>query len=299
MKLNTNRIFGCSKKPIHSSSKKVKFFQSNLTKSTKSNASNRETNNSSNQKSDKKSKPCSPNKNPFNGQLTRTVRLKNRTHQKTKSTKEQNVHLKWSKNNEVSEFNAELSNKKKSKEKDEELDIETLCKLFHSSKLNKAIILDNNGNNNLSPDQKKMINVYFDKKEKLGKNIKNCNINSIKVQNYNHNNILLKENNTMQNNNNNLKYNTLNCDNEYNTQIYEKNVKRIKNYKGHLSSKVNYRFKGPFLDFCKRKLNEEQKNMNEEYDKENNSIFENCTNISLDSSFLGSILDENFLDILD
>lgn len=64
-----------------------------------------------------------------------------------------------------------------------------------NSKLKSNIIIDNSGNNNLNPEQEKFIKECLNKKEILGNDIKKCKKNDLKVENYNHNNILLKKEN--------------------------------------------------------------------------------------------------------
>ena len=89
---------------------------------------------------------------------------------------------------------------------DEEMDIEVLRNLFHSSKLNKALIMDDQGNNNIDSEQKQLIKNCIDEKDRQEKNIKNCKINSIKTQKYHENNIFSKQKNNIDKNASNLKY---------------------------------------------------------------------------------------------
>jgi len=68
-------------------------------------------------------------------------------------------------NNANNNFN--LSNNESDSNKqihDEEMDIEVLRNLFHSSKLNKTLIMDDQGNNNIDSEQKQFIKNCFDEK---------------------------------------------------------------------------------------------------------------------------------------
>lgn len=287
MKLNTNKIFTSSKPSKHVTNKNLKTYGMNLTKSTRLNQSNKETTNNT-----KKSTTNSPKKNPFNNKLMRTTRPKNPMYKKIKSSKEQNIYFHGSKKEEVSDFCEALKVDESNKEEEEEKepDIETLCKMFHSSKLNRAIVMDNNGNNNLNPEQKKLFDDYFDKKKSLEKKINNCKINTIKVQSYNQNNIHLKEKEDTKNNGSFIKFKKLNLNLVPSSLISKKREGRITARKTFLSSKQNKTFKNLFEFKVNKDIEEE--------DKENNSMFENCSNKSFDSSFLGSSMAEDFLENL-
>ena len=64
-----------------------------------------------------------------------------------------------------------------------------LYNLFKGSNLKNTIVIDDNGNNNLDFEQKKIIDDYFNQKDKKVKN----KINTIPVQKYNDNNKLFKQ----------------------------------------------------------------------------------------------------------
>jgi hypothetical protein len=158
--------------------------------------------------------------------------------------------------------------------------------------------MDNNGNNNLNSEQEKFIKDYLDKKERLQSNINKCSINSIKVQNYNHNNILLKQKSNTNNKAFNLKYKNFDLDKVRNNILKMDENGNIMGNKPFLSTKDNNRFKD-ILEYEEK--NEEDDEINtsgnnpiNDDDKENNSMFENCTNKSFDSSFLGSSIAEDF-----
>ena len=68
----------------------------------------------------------------------------------------------------------------------------------------------------------------------------------------------------------------------------------INNNKPFLSTKNNNRFKDLLIYDEKNEENEEINTDSIDEDKENNSMFENCTNKSFDSSFLGSSIAEDF-----
>ena len=168
-----------------------------------------------------------------------------------------------------------------------EFDIETLVNLFKykSSKLKSTIIMDDNGNNNLNSEQKKFIMDCFDKKIKMENNVKKCKIDLIKpkksckdrFQNY-----------------------SINLNKKSKNFIRTDRSKRFKTRQPIFSTKQNYKFK-ELIKFEERKNDEDSLNFNKSHDdKENNSIFENCTDKSLDSSFLGSSLaEEEFIQKID
>ena len=155
--------------------------------------------------------------------------------------------------------------------------------MFQSSKLKSTIILDNNGNSNLNNEERKFIEDYLDKKEKLENKIKKCKINSIKVQNYNHNDILLKQKTS--------------SNKAINFKFMKNDFLTIDNNKRKISNKpiLYNKQKNKISDFFKFNGKSEDENEKADNDKENNSMFENCTNKSFDSSFLGSSLAEDFL----
>ena len=180
---------------------------------------------------------------------------------------------------------------------DEEMDIEVLRNLFHSSKLNKALIMDDQGNNNIDSEQKQLIKNCIDEKDRLEKNIKNCKINSIKTQKYHENNIFSKQKNNNDKNASNLKYKKVDVkDKEVIRSCYRVNTvknKKLNFDKNILINRKSNGFKNLII-FTETKCIEDTKNSKMNKDKENNSIFENCTNKSLDSSFLGSSMADVF-----
>lgn len=180
---------------------------------------------------------------------------------------------------------------------DEEMDIEVLRNLFHSSKLNKALIMDDQGNNNIDSEQKQLIKNCIDEKDRLEKNIKNCKINSIKTQKYHENNIFSKQKNNIDKNASNLKYKKVDVkDKEVIRSCYRVNTvknKKLNFDKNILINRKSNGFKNLII-FTETKCIEDTKNSKMNKDKENNSIFENCTNKSLDSSFLGSSMADVF-----
>ena len=180
---------------------------------------------------------------------------------------------------------------------DEEMDIEVLRNLFHSSKLNKALIMDDQGNNNIDSEQKQLIKNCIDEKDRLEKNIKNCKINSIKTQKYHENNIFSKQKNNNDKNASNLKYKKVDVkDKEVIRSRYRVNTvknKKLNFDKNILINRKSNGFKNLII-FTETKCIEDTKNSKMNKDKENNSIFENCTNKSLDSSFLGSSMADVF-----
>ena len=211
--------------------------------------------------------------NPFiENFIRKNNRHKTRIHKKTQSSKIEKNYFK-----DIlltSEFDSNLNN---------ENEIETLCKMFQSSKLKSTIIMDNNGNSNLNNEEKKFIEDYLDKKEKLENKIKKCKINSIKVQNYNHNDILLKQKTS--------------SNKAINFKFMKNDFLTIDNNKRKISNKpiLYNKQKNKISDFFKFNGKSEDENEKADNDKENNSMFENCTNKSFDSSFLGSSLAEDFL----
>ena len=180
---------------------------------------------------------------------------------------------------------------------DEEMDIEVLRNLFHSSKLNKALIMDDQGNNNIDSEQKQLIKNCIDEKDRLEKNIKNCKINSIKTQKYHENNIFSKQKNNIDKNASNLKYKKVDVkDKEVIRSRYRVNTVRNKKLNFDKNILINRQSNGfrNLIIFTETKCIEDTKNSKMNKDKENNSIFENCTNKSLDSSFLGSSMADVF-----
>ena len=301
MKLSTKKIFTSSKKAKNPLNKKSKLSITKSVPINKSNQSSTEKKENSNQKSNKKNNTASNKINPFNENLSKSKNQNNFLRKKLQSSKEQI--LKFSKNdnndtrpntehenNTVNDnaLNDEFTLEEKNKNQNQnEFDIETLVNLFKykSSKLKSTIIMDDNGNNNLNSEQKKFIMDCFDKKIKMENNVKKCKIDLIKpkksckdrFQNY-----------------------SINLNKKSKNFIRTDRSKRFKTRQPIFSTKQNYKFK-ELIKFEERKNDEDSLNFNKSHDdKENNSIFENCTDKSLDSSFLGSSLaEEEFIQKID
>ena len=269
MKLNIQSLFSSSKKPKYSQKKLVKFTPSSFNTKEKT----VESTSVKKREPNKKDNTQTPKVNPFiENFIRKNNRHKTRIHIKTQSSKIEKNYFK-----DIlltSEFDSNLNN---------ENEIETLCKMFQSSKLKSTIIMDNNGNSNLNNEEKKFIEDYLDKKEKLENKIKKCKINSIKVQNYNHNDILLKQKTS--------------SNKAINFKFMKNDFLTIDNNKRKISNKpiLYNKQKNKISDFFKFNGKSEDENEKADNDKENNSMFENCTNKSFDSSFLGSSLAEDFL----
>ena len=280
MELSTKKLFTSSKKLKISLNKKSKLSTKKLVYITKSNQSSSEKKENSNKNSNKKSITASNNKiNPFNQDFIRNNTQTNLPSRKITSSKEQNIYLKFLKHdinearhniehdaNDANEnvLNTEFNIDEKNKNKND-VDIDMLVNLFKykSSKLKSTIIMDNNGNNNLDSEQKKLIMDCFDKKIQMENNVKNCKI-----------------------------YKSNNQKNKKKNFIRSDRTKRFKTRQISFFEKQNFKFINLFK--LEERKNNEDFTINKSHDeKENNSIFENCTNKSLDSSFLGSSLAED------
>ena len=281
MELSTNKLFKSSKKLKISLKKKSKLSTTKLTYVNKSNQRSKEKKENSNKNSNKKNCTISKKINPFNEDFIKyNYQTNNLPNRKITSSKEQNIYLKFlsheindarhnveqdsnaaNENILNTEFNIDEKNKNKN-----DVDIDTLVNLFKhkSSKLKSTIIMDNNGNNNLDSEQKKLIMDCFDKKTKMENNVKKCKI---------YNSINLKNNKTK-------------------NFIRSDRTKRFKTRQPSFTSTLNFKFKS-LLKFEERKNNEDFNINKNREEKEDNSIFENCTNKSFDSSFLGSSLAED------
>jgi hypothetical protein len=251
------------------------------------------------------------NENPFSKPQNFTTHIKSRKESKMFITKNKKPNLELSEDETLfndSYFNNILltsesdsnnfekniitENKELNKE---ESDIDKLCGLFRQSNLKSAIVIDNKGNNNLNPEQKKMIDNYFSKN---GTNcIKKNKINTIPVEKYKENKKLFI--NTPKKINNQkgiIKFNTnkalitLNGTKTNNNGRNTKKLNKIIIHKKLFSTKeaINPITKyGKFFDLKKELIKEKNEACGD-------SIFENCTNKSLDSSFLGSIVEDDF-----
>ena len=209
------------------------------------------------------------------------------------------------------------------KQNQNELCLERVNNLFKKSNLKSTIIVDNNGNNNLNFEQKRIINDYFNKKRNNINNVNNSNKKDFKKfhhsntrkisteiykdnnifnkfsrlksatignisKNFNNDKIIIEKKITNKNKNEIENYsknknNYINIENNYEV----KNKKR-KIYKKMKSAKINSYF---FINSDKFIIKKEEKTKVEE---ENNSLFENNSHCSFSSSFLGSSMDEDF-----
>ena len=153
-----------------------------------------------------------------------------------------------------------------------------LYKEFKNSNLKKTIIIDNNGNNNLNIPKKCLFQDNNNKKNTIIRNP----INLKAKQKHLSTKLLLTYNNMNKNNvlnklKNNVKISNLNDD--------FRNIL----YNNLLSTKEIIP-----KDFLEINNGKNKKEKEEQKVPENNSIFEDYTNKSIDSSFLGSSLDEIF-----
>ena len=179
-------------------------------------------------------------------------------------------------------------NKCDNKAKHVKFDVDNLCEIFKSSNLKSTIVIDDKGNNNLNLEQKKFINDYFSQKDKKDKN----KINTIPVQNYKENNILFKQK-TPHNNNNNTKVffkknnvaeKSLSILKTNNETINKRRTQKMINHKKLKSTKNMICVPKLFLSHIPKETSE----------IDSHSVFENVTNRSIDSSFLGSCLNDEF-----
>ena len=178
-------------------------------------------------------------------------------------------------------------NKCKNKKKNVKFDIDNLCNKFKLSNLKSTIVIDNEGNNNLNLEQKKFINNYFSQKDKKDKN----KINTIPVQNYKENNKLFEQKTPYNNYNSKVFFkknyftdkslSNLKTNNE---TINKRRTQKIINHKKLKSTKVISTIPKLFLSNIPKETPE----------IDSRSVFENCTNRSIDSSFLGSCLNDEF-----
>jgi hypothetical protein len=178
-------------------------------------------------------------------------------------------------------------NKCNNKAKTVKFDVDNLCNLFKSSNLKSTIVIDDKGNNNLNLEQKKFINDYFSQKGKKDKN----KINTIPVQNYKENNKLFKQKTPYNNNNtkvffkkNNVAEKSLSILKTNNETINKRRTQKMINHKKLKSTKNMICVPKLFLSHIPKETSE----------IDSHSVFENCTNRSIDSSFLGSCLNDEF-----
>ena len=187
----------------------------------------------------------------------------------------------------IKNTNKKEYNKCKNKKKNVKFDIDNLCNKFKLSNLKSTIVIDNEGNNNLNLEQKKFINNYFSQKDKKDKN----KINTIPVQNYKENNKLFKQKTPYNNYNskvffkkNYLTDKSLSNLKTNNETINKRRTQKIINHKKLQSTKIMVNVPKLFLFNIPKETPE----------IDNHSVFENCTNRSIDSSFLGSCINDEF-----
>lgn len=292
MKLNTKKLFSKEK---FTSKKKLS------SKNTFSTASNKD---KLKQRTNKRFNTCTnkgkitdklyiiPNTIPFkrNKQKKRINNLSNKTQRFYFEFPKMNDFL--NNTDEISDFNnlASTLESESIRQANEPFDIEKLCDKFKNSSLKSNFIIDDEGNNNLNFEQKKIIEDYFDKKKNLKQNINTCRINIIKVQEYNKNDISSKGNDCLYN----QKIKHINIKNNV---IVNANKKKIIPLQfGHLRNKLEIGrriLSTKFNQNIKTLLNNDNENKNDE--SNNNSLFENYNNKSMDSSFLDSSIGEDLV----
>ena len=278
MKLSTKKIFESTKKRKYSKKIKLKSSTVNPQIKIESNHIN---------KNEKIGVISIPNKyvnttitkiNPFNpfNNISRNKKLMNLKTKENQLKKDKILFNTLEENILSIKFDLNMQNN------DKEMDIEEPSNIFLDSKLKKVIIMDNQGNNNIDSEQKQFIKNCFDEKNKLEKNIKQRKFASLKTMNFHVNNLSKNKNYDIK------------AINSFRTT---KRINTVKNKtinigKSNLFKKNSFGLKNLiiFLE-TKNKEDENKKKIDEE--RENNSMFENCTNKSFDSSFLGSSMDDD------
>ena len=278
MKLSTKKIFESTKKRKYSKKIKLKSSTVNPQIKIESNHIN---------KNEKIGVISIPNKyanttitkiNPFNpfNNISRNKKLMNLKTKENQLKKDKILFNTLEENILSIKFDLNMQNN------DKEMDIEEPSNIFLDSKLKKVIIMDNQGNNNIDSEQKQFIKNCFDEKNKLEKNIKQRKFTSLKTMNFHINNLSKHKNYDIK------------AINSFRTT---KRINTVKNKtinigKSNLFKKNSFGLKNLiiFLE-TKNKEDENKKKIDEE--RENNSMFENCTNKSFDSSFLGSSMDDD------
>ena len=198
-----------------------------------------------------------------------------------------------------------VENDKKNKKQNQNDEIGEF-NLFKKNALKSTIIVDNNGNNNLDLEQKKIIDDYFNKKSSKNKPLQinfkrgirklptEIYKNKISFFNRIYGNNEKVSNSRKNNANNAIKkisiLKALKLKSEH-TKLKENLLEEKANLTGNKmkSYDVNHFF---FMADDKNDIEKEKINKNEYV--ENNSLFENENNISFNSSFLGSSLDDDF-----
>ena len=278
MKLSTKKIFESTKKRKYSKKIKLKSSTVNPQIKIESNHIN---------KNEKIGVISIPNKyanttitkiNPFNpfNNISRNKKLMNLKTKENQLKKDKILFNTLEENILSIKFDLNMQNN------DKEMDIEEPSNIFLDSKLKKVIIMDNQGNNNIDSEQKQFIKNCFDEKNKLEKNIKQRKFASLKTMNFHVNNLSKHKNYDIK------------AINSFRTT---KRINTVKNKtinigKSNLSKKNSFGLKNLIIFVeTKNKEDENKKKIDEE--RENNSMFENCTNKSFDSSFLGSSMDDD------
>lgn len=190
--------------------------------------------------------------------------------------------------------------------------------LFKKSNLKSTIIVDDNGNNNLDIEQKKIINDYFNKKKmiinnvnsnkKYFNNFQRSKTRKVSTQIYRDNNLFNKIYRLKSGTIGNIDKN-INNDKTIEKKVPNKNIieSYSKNNNNHTNIENNYdignknrkiikKMKSTKINSCFF-INKEKflsKKIETKVEKENNSFLDNNSYYSFDSSFLGSSMDEDF-----
>ena len=264
----------------------------------------------------KEFKIISAKKNPFTYKNKKLSKQKKRIISKPLNSKGQQVKINFINFNKTNDFweknylNEDLSERDNMTPtietetngyiNNKEFDYDELFNAFKNSELKTTIIMDNCGNSNLNCEQKKIIENYFYKKKELEKNIKKCNINTIKVEKYHCNDIHMKQNKSQMvnlNNKNfsNSKINNFNLNKKKIRMPFIEKGNRFIPGKKILSTKENLLIRDLFeIKDEKNKENIYIINSDDE-SEENNSIFENFQKKSDDSSFIDSSEGEDLI----
>ena len=179
--------------------------------------------------------------------------------------------------------------------KENDSNYEHLYDLFKkSNSLKSAFVIDKNGNNNLDFEQKKIIENYFGKKyiksEKNLNDYEESKINTIPVQNYKENNKLFMQKKPVCINKNSYgKKSSINVGKSQNEtgNKTQRKPNRVINFNKLKKNKYNndkFLFIGKYF----------RKEKNEKKETDKISKFELGSNKSIDSSFLGSYLNDSF-----
>lgn len=294
MKLSTKKLFSTIK-----NSPKRKFKINHKQKLSSPYVTSNSISKNSTLKSKLFTKTNNTKENPFSKPQICSNRIRNKNINKILSSKNQNLNLETLKTNEDSYINNLLLTSESDSNKYEQMserknkflsknegdhDINTLCELFKQSNLKSTIVIDSKGNNNLDLEQKKIIDNYFNKKNKN-------KINSIPVEEYKENKVIFQQKTP------------LNSSNKKALSKINNNVKQIINTNENKNKIIKHRIVIHKKILSTRENINKNININDSYiikkeeeknEIDNNSIFENCSNKSINSSFLGSSLDDKF-----